>query len=82
MNSLALGQRLKVVRLTRVMSQVELAARAGITQQALSLIECGRFRGSVETWQRIAGVLDVSPMFFAAGLKTRAGGEGDANGRS
>jgi transcriptional regulator with XRE-family HTH domain len=72
------GQRLKAMRLTWAISQVELAARAGVTQQALSLIERGRSRGSEKTWKCIAAVLDVSPRFFAPGFKAD---DGDAHER-
>jgi transcriptional regulator with XRE-family HTH domain len=58
------GQRLRDVRLTQVMSQVELAARVGISQQALSLIERGQSQGRVETWKRIAAALNVSEALF------------------
>ena len=36
---IALGQRLRIFRATHQLSQVELAARLGISQSALSLLE-------------------------------------------
>jgi DNA-binding XRE family transcriptional regulator len=48
-------------------SQVELAAEAGISQQAIALLECDPRRESSLTWKRLAVALDVAELLFTGG---------------
>ncbi len=57
-----IGGRLKLVRLSRKLSQRELARRAGVTNATVSLIEANRVNPSVGALKR---VLDGLPMSLA-----------------
>ena len=60
-----LGERIREIRLSRSLSIRELAAQAGISVNALSLIENGKTSPSVNTLQKIARALHVAiPKFF------------------
>jgi transcriptional regulator with XRE-family HTH domain len=50
--------------LAQKLTQAELGIQAGITQQAISLLERGRSGASVETWKRLAAALDVAEALF------------------
>ncbi|WP_420038432.1 helix-turn-helix transcriptional regulator [Leucobacter komagatae] len=43
----------------QMLTQEELAARAGITRESVLNIGSGRSRGSIETWARLARALDI-----------------------
>src|SRR6185437_4282680 len=58
-SALALGNSLAAVRKERGLTQVELAADAGLGQPLLSDYERGRLRFSAETALRLAAALDV-----------------------
>ena len=53
-----LGASLREVRQRARLSQVELAQRATLPQQVISLIEVGRANPTVQTLQRLADALD------------------------
>ena len=52
---------LRLLRKTRGLSQIELAARAGMTQAAVSEIERGGRLPTLRTLSRLSRVLDVAP---------------------
>jgi transcriptional regulator with XRE-family HTH domain len=55
-----IGNTFRAIRLELRLRQVDVAARAGVSQQTISDVECGRFGClSVDTYCRIAGVLDA-----------------------
>lgn len=56
----ALGQTLRKLRTERGWSQSELALRAGMDRNYLSLIELGRNSPSVRMLMRLCAALDVS----------------------
>lgn len=56
----ALGERIRDVRVLRRLSQAEVATRAGIHRSRVSQIESGQ-QLSVETLFRLARALDVHP---------------------
>lgn len=62
--------RVRALRLARGLSQAELARRAGITRQALSAIEAGRYFPNTAVALRLAGALRcrVEDLFGLAGL--------------
>ena len=57
---------LRLLRKTRRLSQVELAARAGITQAAVSEIERGGRLPTLRTLGRLSRALDVAPTALLA----------------
>lgn len=52
---------LKTMRLRRLMTQRELAARAGLTVASVSRIETGATRARISTVWRLAEALNVDP---------------------
>jgi len=58
------GRRLQKFRRAARLSQEELALRAEVDQAMISLLECGRRRGSREIWRRIAAALGVPAEWF------------------
>jgi transcriptional regulator with XRE-family HTH domain len=60
--SIEVGKRLKAVRLAQGLSQRQLAARAGVTNSLISLIELNRTSPSIASLKLI---LDVVPMTFS-----------------
>jgi len=61
---LALGTRLRDLRKERNLSQRDLAERANLSPNAISLIERGEISPSVATLQRLAGALSVRMSYF------------------
>lgn len=55
------GQRIRAVRKKKKLRQVDLAARTNLQQAAISAIEQGRSKLSVDNLFQIAKALDVSP---------------------
>ena len=55
----ALGKRVRILRLTREMTQEDLAAAAGISRNFISLIERGTHGIDVVRLLRLAAALDV-----------------------
>jgi transcriptional regulator with XRE-family HTH domain len=53
--------RLRAVRLRRLMKQAELARRAGVSVSTLSALEQGHHTAALDTVQRLAAALGVSP---------------------
>ncbi len=66
MSEQRLGNRLKVARAERGLSQEELAALAGVTRQTISSIETGQYVPSTLLALRLAGVFgkSVEDLFF------------------
>jgi transcriptional regulator with XRE-family HTH domain len=60
----SLGTRLRDLRRERNLSQRDLAERAGLSPNAISLIERGEISPSVATLQRLAGALSVRMSYF------------------
>jgi DNA-binding XRE family transcriptional regulator len=54
-----IGQAVRERRLALVLSQVELAARAGVTQAALSQLEAGGVVPTIPLLERISAALDA-----------------------
>ncbi len=52
---------LRAIRLRRLMTQVELAARAGLTPVSVSRIETGTTKARISTVWRLAEALNVDP---------------------
>jgi transcriptional regulator with XRE-family HTH domain len=63
----ALGARLRGLRKERELSQRELADLAGLSPNAISLIERDEISPSVATLQRLAGALGVKTSYFFEG---------------
>ena len=59
-----LGSRLRAVRKERSLTQRELATRAGVSSNAISLIERGEISPSVATLQNLATALQVKMSYF------------------
>jgi excisionase family DNA binding protein len=66
-NRRAAGQRLRFRREAAGMSQLDLAAVAGVVHEAISALELGKRSPRPETLRRLARALDVSPGTLAAG---------------
>lgn len=63
-----IGERVRLLRKKRGLSQVELAARVGITQGSLSLIETNKTEVPAgETLAALCRVLQTTPDFIVAG---------------
>lgn len=63
-----IGERVRLLRKKRGLSQVELAARVGITQGSLSLIETNKTEVPAgETLAALCRVLKTTPDFIIAG---------------
>jgi transcriptional regulator with XRE-family HTH domain len=60
----SLGSRLRALRSERGLSQRELASQAGISANAISLIERDENSPSVSTLQNLAGALNVKMSYF------------------
>lgn len=56
-----LGKKIKLIRKERKLTQEQLAERVDIGTPNISYIENGKFAPSVETLQKIATALDVTP---------------------
>ena len=63
----SLGSRLRILRHERDLSQRELAERAGVSANAISLIEHDEISPSVATLQRLAAALSVKMSYFFDG---------------
>jgi transcriptional regulator with XRE-family HTH domain len=60
----SLGLELKTLRTNLSLSRAEVAERAGVSVSLVAQIENGRTHPSLETLQRIAGVLGISPCYL------------------
>ena len=60
----SVGNKLRVIREERGLSQRELAQRAGISTNAISLIERDENSPSVSTLQNLAGALNIRMSYF------------------
>ena len=69
---IAVGQRIRVERLARRMSQTELAERIGVSFQQVQKYEKGVNRVGASRLQQIANVLKVAPDFFFDGASAKA----------
>lgn len=56
MHETTIGQRVKLARVTRRLTQAELAERAGVTRQTIGLIEAGRYNPTLKLCLRLARV--------------------------
>lgn len=68
----ARGELLTALRLSRGLTQVELAALVGISQAALSKVESGEARFDLETWRKVADELMVPLSAFRAAESSAA----------
>jgi transcriptional regulator with XRE-family HTH domain len=60
MDRVRVGNTFRAIRVELRLRQADVAARAGVSQQTVSDVECGRFGGlSVDTYVRVAEVLDA-----------------------
>jgi transcriptional regulator with XRE-family HTH domain len=60
MDRVKIGNTFRAIRVAMRLRQADVAARAGVSQQTVSNLECGRFGGfSVDTFCRVAGALDA-----------------------
>ena len=50
---------LRVWRVRRKLTQVELALVVGTSQQSISYMESGRAEGKISTWRKLCDALDV-----------------------
>jgi transcriptional regulator with XRE-family HTH domain len=66
-DNLSLGSRLRILRQERELSQRRLAEKAGISPNAISLIERNEISPSVATLQHLAGALSVKMSYFFDG---------------
>jgi putative transcriptional regulator len=55
------GERLRRLRLERLLTQKDLADLAGVRQQTISDTESGRRMPRVSTLRKLAGALEVAP---------------------
>ena len=55
------GKEIRSARMAKKMSQQELADRIGIKRSAYSQYETGKNKMSLETWMKIAEVLELDP---------------------
>jgi transcriptional regulator with XRE-family HTH domain len=62
-----LGSAIRERRLTKLLTLVDLAAKAGLSQPFLSQVENGRARPSLISLHRIADALDTTPQAFFGG---------------
>jgi transcriptional regulator with XRE-family HTH domain len=53
------GKRLRAIRQKRLLTQAVVSERAGISSPFLSFLENGRKKGSLESYHKLAGALDV-----------------------
>ena len=59
MNMHEIGQRISSLRKQRDMTQLELAAKAGVSRQTIAALEAGKYTPSLELAFRIAAVFKV-----------------------
>src|ERR671913_2438018 len=60
------GKRLRAIRETAGLNQIQLAAASGLTHEAISRLETGRCWPYAETVRKLAGALGVEPERFIA----------------
>jgi excisionase family DNA binding protein len=60
------GQRLRVLREAAGLTQIQLGARSGLSNDAVSRLEAGRYAVSAETVRRLADALQVTPDQFVS----------------
>ena len=56
-----IGDRLKILRIRRALTQQELAEKAGISKTALNRIELSKAEPHMSTLRKLANALDVDP---------------------
>lgn len=61
---------LRELRLNAVMTQKELAEKAGVSKQTVVMIESGRIRPYPQTLRKLAEALGVPPTALAEHLRT------------
>jgi transcriptional regulator with XRE-family HTH domain len=60
------GMRLRSLREAAGLTQLDLAARSGVTHEAISALECGRRSPRVATIERLAAALEMAPRDLVA----------------
>lgn len=75
----AVGQALRSLRTKRKWTQVEMALRADVDRNYLSLIELGRNSPSVRMLFRLCDALDVSPSELVKDVERRMKIQGHAS---
>lgn len=68
MTAKQLGRRLHALREARGPSRQSLAAKAGLSREAVRLLEHGRFEVTVQTLQRVARALGTTAYAILKGL--------------
>lgn len=72
---LLIPERVRGLRLTRGLTQAELAARAGLARITVHRVEAGKVTGlAFDQWERLADALGVDP--FSLVQRTPAAGRG------
>jgi len=64
------GERIRTFRVAEGLTQQQLAARAGLTQSAISSYESGRAEPSLETLRQLARALKIQPRDLLPDLPT------------
>ena len=64
---------MRSLRLAAGLTQLDLAARSGITHEAISRLELGTRSPRAETVRRLANALDIEPSEFVGQLPTQPG---------
>ena len=67
----AFGENIRKLRLSRAFSQQELAARCGLSADALRRLELGRISPSLDTLSKLAAGLDLSLTTLFTTFETR-----------
>ena len=62
--------RIKELRKSKGLTQAELAAKLGVTRQAVSLYEKGQRKPKIETWKKLADYFGVSVPYIKGELDT------------
>ncbi len=62
-----IGDRLKILRIRRALTQQELAEKAGISSNALNRIELNKAEPHMSTLRKLAEALDVDPSELVEG---------------
>lgn len=70
LNNNDFGNRIKELRIKNGLSQTELADKTGVSEQAISFYENGKRHPKIETWQKIANVLNTSVPYIRGDIDT------------
>jgi transcriptional regulator with XRE-family HTH domain len=64
------AERLRRLREERLLTQVELAEKAGVSQWTISQIESARQKPRFSTLRRLADALEIEPRLLASGRES------------